>query len=42
VVETWRLYGDQPFGMQVQDYVEAFALGVGIDSGMRGLTSLLR
>jgi hypothetical protein len=42
VVETWRLYGDQPFGMQIQDYVEAFALGVGIDSGMRGLTSLLR
>jgi len=40
-VETWRLGGGQPFGVNAQDYLEAFALGVGIDSGLRGLSKLL-
>ena len=41
LVQGWRFYAERPFGAQGKDYLEAFALGLGIDAGVRGLTDLL-
>ncbi len=41
LVQGWRFYGKHPFGIMNSDYIEAFALGVGIDASTQGLIEVL-
>lgn len=41
LVQGWRFYGTRPFGAQGRDYIEAFALGLGINVGIEGLAEVL-
>ena len=41
LVQAWRFYGERPFGAHTKDYIEAFAWGIGIDAGTRGLVDFL-
>ncbi len=41
LIQGWRFYGKHPFGIMNRDYLEAFALGVGIDASTRGLIEVL-
>ena len=37
LIQGWRFYGKHPFGTMNRDYIEAFAMGVGIDASTLGL-----
>jgi len=41
LIQGWRFYGEQSFGTKGKDYIEAFAIGFGINAGMEGLASIL-
>ncbi|GJQ22555.1 MAG: hypothetical protein HBSAPP01_03450 [Candidatus Brocadia sapporoensis] len=41
LIQGWRFYGKRPFGIMNRDYLEAFALGIGIDASTLGLTEVL-
>ena len=42
VIQLIRFYNEkEPFGAKKRDYVEAFALGVGVDAGVRGIVEVI-
>ena len=40
LVQGGRFMGERPFGSRTRDYVKAFALGLGVDFGLRGVTDV--
>jgi len=41
LIQGWRFYGQEPFGIRDRDYLEAFALGFGINAGVATVAAIV-